>query len=383
MSDYFEIIKSYVKLIINDVNFDDLKIISTRLNGLSNDVYLVTVKTPEKELNQFIFRLFGINHKHVDTPLESHIIRCLSDNALTPKVLFTDKNMYSIEEYIHDASHPTADTLLLPDMLERMFSALLQYSKIDSIFNFLVYRDKIVGDEEILLIKEGYSGFDIKSNIFDVFRKKSYPNAVKNMKVLLNGTYINKETLRKLNKINSYLENFEKLFEIVFPKGSLFVLNHNDVHRLNLLQRKTGDIIVLDHEYACLNLIGYDITNYLVESCWDYTTQEFPYYTFDRNKLNFDLFYKIYSEYLDYFEENFGNLSSYVLNKVRCIHTVEYLHRNICLINLFWFLYSVNYINVENAEDQANFDYLTAALDRMEIFEQSFTQLEEYLKINE
>ena len=47
------------------------------------------------------------------------------------------------------------------------------------------------------------------------------------------------------------------------------------IHRLNILVRGDNDLILLDHEYASLNLIGSDIVNYLIESQFDYTKYNF------------------------------------------------------------------------------------------------------------
>ena len=63
------------------------------------------------------------------------------------------------------------------------------------------------------------------------------------------------------------------------------ILNHNDLHRKNLIIEKTNSkIFVLDHEYAALNLIGIDIANYLNESIFDYC----PKYKCEMDKVDID-----------------------------------------------------------------------------------------------
>jgi hypothetical protein len=384
-------LKQYIVETIKDIDFENLTVHKEKLNGLSNDVYLISVSYNNTLLSQFIFRLFGINHQQSDSVLEKYIITKLSVSGLTPKVLATDDTTYRIEQYI-DAVHPLHTQVLNQNMLDHLTTVLIEYSKISPMYNGVTWVSKLTGDTELLLVRsEGDAGvstnnqlYDIKYSIFDMLMNKTYPQALGNLKSIMGGSgYMYRtETLGKLYRLKDFLDNFKSNFLTVFPKSSLFLLNHNDIHRLNILLKSDGDgLILLDHEYACLNLVGNDIVNYMIETCWDYTLPTFPYYTYKRENFDFNLFYSVYTNYLDKLTEAYkDDLTSYNKKVYEQLYTMPQLLRIICIISSLWTLYSIEYLTPSNLEDETNYDTLGSAVDRLEMFEVAYQQLVKYLK---
>jgi thiamine kinase-like enzyme len=323
------------------------------LNGLSNAIYKVTVyDNMDKSLLEFVFRLFGRISDVLDRGLESMIISSLP--GCTPVIYDTDDKTYRIEEYIDDASELQYHNLFDKCVLKRVINILTSYTKISDIYDYSLNLNR---DEFELNIKSSLVNNNVYSMCIDKMLKKARKNFII-LKDLVDG------------KINNYIENFEFYFNSVFPKTSLFVLNHNDIHRLNILVKKNDDLILLDHEYASLNLIGNDIVNYMIESNFDYDVYNF------RKDMDFCKYYTIYTEFLDNFKESHSETLNDERMKQLFKKTYKYkqMLRIICIISLFWFLYCVIYQNVHYLKSPNNFDFLQHALDRLYIFEKAYDE---------
>jgi thiamine kinase-like enzyme len=379
MSEVHESLKNYLNLTSPNIDLNKITILKEKLNGLSNDVYLISLYEGSSCISKFIFRLFGINHKQCDSLLESHIISTLSLSGITPKVLYLEET-FRVDQYIENAIHPDYEISLKPFMLDQLSNVLLAYSKISPVYNYITYYNKVNCESEILLINsQDGEYYDIKSNIYDFLVKKTYPQAYNNLVSIMSESKerYRSETICKLNRLKEYLDSFKDIFMTVFPKSSLLVLNHNDIHRLNILLQNDR-IVLLDHEYACLNLIGNDIVNYMVETCWDYTLPTFPFYTYKRENFDFNLFYTIYTNYLNKFDTN--ELPWYNKRIFKQLHDMSHFLRIICIISTLWTLYSIEYLTPTNLEDETNYDTLGSAIDRLEMFEISYQQLVKNLK---
>jgi thiamine kinase-like enzyme len=211
-----------------------------------------------------------------------------------------------------------------------------------------------------------------------------YIKAIKNFDEFANkfkkkyNKFLDKEIFSKYDKLQYFIKNYHKLFTEIFPKNGLFVLNHNDVHRLNLLFSENKEkIIILDHEYASLNLIGVDLVNYLIESNFDYTLKEFPFHECYYDEIDFEHYYEIFKDFLNKFEvahsSNFTNEK--YKKKFDKMKSFKYFLKLVCLISLFWLLYSVIYLEFESFSMQKCFDYFTHAMDRIYIFEEAYKKL--------
>src|SRR5262249_24304893 len=141
--------------------------------------------------------------------------------------------------------------------------------------------------------------------------------------------------------------DYREVFSQIFPKQGLLALNHNDVHRLNFLALENDKLMLIDHEYAALNLIGIDIVNYLIETNFNYKVKQFPFFDCT-NDLDYQKMYKIYLNYIDIFEENIKNreeMDEKHKNLFAQCRTKTYFLHLICTISLFCFIYSVIYLN--------------------------------------
>jgi len=160
------------------------------------------------------------------------------------------------------------------------------------------------------------------------------------------------------------------------------ILNHNDVHRLNIMRSNIDkEMMILDHEYAGLNLIGSDIVNYLIEMNFDYTLRVFPYYSFSKEEIDFDWCYEIYMQYVKVFkmnrEDEINSNEEYAM-KFEKIVKYKYFLRLICVVNLFWFLWAMIYFDEEKFQMQNSFDHFSFALDRLFLFNKANDELNSY-----
>jgi thiamine kinase-like enzyme len=338
----------------NNNIYETKTIIFEPLNGLSNAIYKVTVyNKDDKQMLVFVFRLFGRISDVLDRKLESMIINSLP--GYTPVIYDTDDQTYRIEEYIDDASELHYVNLFDQNVLERVYKLITSYTKI---FDIYKYSLDINRDEYELNIQSNI----INNDVYSMCISKMLKKARKNFTVF-----------RDLvdEKITNYIDNFEMYFNSVFPKNSLLVLNHNDIHRLNILVKKNDDLILLDHEYASLNLIGNDIMNYLIESNFDYDKYAF------RTDFEFTKYHDIFTTFLENFTEAHGDTlkDEHVKKLFDKTYKYKYMLRIACIISLFWFVYCVIYFNIQNFNSTGHFNFVQHALDRLFIFEKAYDEI--------
>ena len=179
----------------------------------------------------------------------------------------------------------------------------------------------------------------------------------------------NKKLYLDFEKLDYYMRNYRNIFLEVFPKNGYMVLCHNDIHRLNLIIRENDKkVFLLDHEYACLNLIGNDFANYMNESCYIYEKE----YQFTKENIDFEKYYNLYKLYIKEFINTYkfmNNIEEYkfFLNEIQ---TKKYYLKLHCVINLFWFLYCIIYLDFEKwNKDKENFFYFIHGIHRIYYFE--------------
>ena len=153
--------------------------------------------------------------------------------------------------------------------------------------------------------------------------------------------------------VKNYLENYKKIFNDNFQSKGFLVLNHGDVFRDNILYRaKDEKIFLIDHEYFTLNLLGYDLAFYLVESFIIYD----PELQCEFDKINLDELFTIYKHFINIFiesnklifeKEEFGK------EFLEIIKTKEYFIRLMNDVNLYFFIWTIGNINFENWEKNA------------------------------
>lgn len=282
-------IKKYLYRHMGIENYNDLELSYQKLNGLSNDIYLVKIqnKTTNELIQEIIYRKFGEISDLVDRELEMRIVDNLSNKGVGPKILETDNKTYRIEEFISNAAPMEKSVLKEEEIIERVMHILISYSLISGVYHYNIHSESFTEDYKIkidpAITSNPYMSHErINQNIFDMCVKSMYEKATKNFETFSDkcrknyNKFLKKEIFTKFEKLSHFMKNYHDLFMEVFPKNGLFVLNHNDVHRLNiLLAHDKQKAYLLDHEYAAINLIGVDIVNYLIESNFDYTIKLF------------------------------------------------------------------------------------------------------------
>ena len=360
------------------------------LSTMTNYDYLINIydKTSNEVVNQFIYRKFGKISECVDRELESTIIDQLSEEGVAPKILYKDeKGEYRIEEYIPDSTSIKKDNQFKSDIIEQIIQICVSYSLISCIYRFTVISDGLMDKLSITInsdddLRRKKIDSKIHNNIFDMSLNNLYEKALKSFTIFAEKfkstvEYAANSSLYKdFEKMELFMNNFKFLFMSVFPKKGNMILNHNDLHRKNLIIEKTNSkIFVLDHEYAALNLIGIDIANYLNESIFDYS----PKYKCDMDKIDIYHYYDIYLQYVDKFENANPELNETEKGRELLdeIKTKKYYLNLHGVINAFWVLYCAIYLNYDNYVDEKGFNFLQHGIDRITYFEQIMSLIEE------
>ena len=385
----FETIKSNIRsYILNEKKIQlPEKVIEINLKsvgGLSNTNYVATITntTTNEMIDQILYRKFGEISDVVDRDLETMIINDLSLKGLGPKIYEKDKNgKYRIDEYLSNTSPIQKKDEFAPIVINQINQIVNNYSLIINIYKYHISGENI----NFSIIKDAISKPKrrINNNMFDKCMVEMYNKAILSFNIFSEQfkANINRENNKILyeqfESLEKYMINYKKLFTSIFPKNGFMILCHNDIHRLNLIVRKSDNkLFVLDHEYACLNLVGNDFANYMNESCFIYE----PEYIFTKDLINFDKYYGYYKNYLKVFCENHKFLNGTDDGKkfLKEIQTKKYYLKLHVVINLFWFLYCVIYLNFsEFNKDQKNFFYFQHGIHRIYYIEAAMKAIEE------
>ncbi len=385
----FETIKSNIRSYIINKKKIQLpeKVIEINLKdigGLSNTNYLATItnSTTNEMIDQILYRKFGEISDVVDRDLETMIINDLSLKGLGPKIYEKDKNgKYRIDEYLSNTSPIQKKDEFAPIVINQINQIVNNYSLIINMYKYHISGENI----NFSIIKDAISKPKrrINNNMFDKCMVEMYNKAILSFNIFSEQfkANINRENNKILyeqfESLEKYMINYKKLFTSIFPKSGFMILCHNDIHRLNLIVRKSDNkLFVLDHEYACLNLVGNDFANYMNESCFIYE----PEYIFTKDLINFDKYYGYYKNYLKVFCENHKFLNGTDDGKkfLKEIQTKKYYLKLHVVINLFWFLYCVIYLNFsEFNKDQKNFFYFQHGIHRIYYIEAAMKAIEE------
>ena len=362
----------------------------SKVSEITNTNYLVKITNTDTNQveEQLLYRKFGKISECVDRELESTIIDQLSEEGVAPKILYKDeKGEYRIDEYIPDSTSIKKDSQFKSDIIEQIIQICVSYSLISSIYRFTVISDGLMDKLSITInsdddLRRKKIDSKIHNNIFDMSLNNLYEKALKSFTIFAEKfkstvEYAANSSLYKdFEKMELFMNNFKFLFMSVFPKKGNMILNHNDLHRKNLIIEKTNSkIFVLDHEYAALNLIGIDIANYLNESIFDYS----PKYKSDMDKIDIDHYYDIYLQYVDKFENANPELNETEKGRELLdeIKTKKYYLNLHGVINAFWVLYCAIYLNYDNYVDEKGFNFLQHGIDRITYFEQIMSLIEE------
>ena len=353
------------------------------VGGLSNTNYVATItnKTTNERIGQILYRKFGEISDVVDRDLETMIINDLAQKGLGPKIYEKDPNgKYRIDEYLSNTSPIPKKDEFDPLVLSQINQIVNNYSLIINVYKYNISEDNI----NFTVVKDGLSvpKRRINNNMFDKCMVEMYNKANNAFNIFseeFKKTFSrenNKALYAEFDSFEHYMKDYKKLFTNIFPKSGFMILCHNDIHRLNLICRKSDNkIFVLDHEYACLNLVGNDIANYMNESCYIYE----PEYVFTKDLINFDKYFGFYKNYIKTFCDSHKFLNSTDDGKkfLKEIQTKKYYLKLHVVLNLFWFLYCCIYLNfAEFYKDQKNFFYFQHGIHRIIHIEAAMKDIE-------
>jgi len=366
-----------------------------KLNGLSNDVFLMKILDKNTGLveESCIFRKFGQISEMVDRNLEGRIIEKLSILGLTPEVISTDMKKYRFEKYINDGDVINKYYARSEKFIEKLIEVLVFYTTLSFIHNYKI--DTVPDSPKIdihisNIYHDNFYGLEIAQNMFDLCISKLNKRANENFEIFsekfLKNYHSNgvswiydgltfQEIYARFEKFSFYVKNFKEIFLQVFPSEGLLVLNHNDVHKLNLLACEGKDkIYILDHEYASLNLVGADIVNFLIETNYDYSIKAFPFYEYTPELIDLENYHKIFLKFVEKFIKKQKDLNSTRILDVfdkqfEEIENFDFFLGLIQVISLFWMLYCAVYIDYNTLENKQKFDYFQHAMDRIALFE--------------
>ena len=325
-----------------------------KMESLSNDIYQVIIK--DKKTNKIIleiaYRNFGVIGELVNRKLEEGVITALADFGIGPKIYKTDHKNYRIEEFV------------------KMNKVLVSYSEICPIYKY----ELINGEIKLKKFDEKINfPVETEQNILDLCMKNMYNKGMNSLKKFKDNLekvdFPNKNAIQKeLNYILNFSENLLDTFYSVFPSNGYLTLNHNDTLRLNLLQ-KDDKILIIDHEYGSLNLPGFDIVNYLVESNYDSS----PEYIFVRDDIDFKKYYNIYISFINEFEKSekhsFFIRSIEGQNQLKIFKSFEYFSNLIILDIILWFVFGLIYFDFDKFVKNEGFNYFKYSYDRIVFYE--------------
>ena len=365
-----------------------------QVNDITNDIYEIKIykKTTLELFDKLIYKNFSKISETLNNNLEFPILETQKNS--TSKILFIDpKNSYRIEECISNSKRIKRKYQFQSDIIEQIIQILISYSFVASIFTFTLKCDDHLNSKFKILInalnKEVENDKDkyIKNNFFDMCFKDLYErslNTFKQFGLKFKARCIkctNKTIFEEFQKLEFFMNNFKQLFNAAFPKSGYMIMNHNDFSQRKIILKNEKNINIIQNDFSCHNIIGFDFANYLNESVFNYL----PTYQFNENDLDLDLTYKLYLKFIEKFEEMYSELKNNdkgkeILNEIKSRKYYLNLH---CLINVFWVLHCSLYLNFEKFIQNEGFDYFQHAIDRITLYEKISEKIESEDEENE
>lgn len=374
---------------INNTKFnkDFIEIIKFPLSGISNTIYKVEITnktndshSPRIRINHLFFKVFGRISILVDRELETFLMNKLYHKGFGPEIYDTDAKTYRIEEYLegYKVLHP--HQMLDENILSKMIENFVNLNIIGGEIGY--YLDLISGKSKsdyFKILKDK----DKNTNIINFLLKKMKPLALTSF-YQFKERYVNdplhspeqSDWDKKIKHIEFILTNLDDILYEICPDKGLFVIGHNDSHPLNILINSDhSKAILCDYEYSAYNYIGFDIVNYLIESCYYLSADEFPFYQIYREKLKLLENGEGYYYFLNFFEV-FENNNCEIFKKdtdvkdlLNYSKTKEYFYSMMGISSLLWFTFAVIYYEYDSIKTRSGYDYLFYSLDRLMIYE--------------
>lgn len=368
-----KIVKDYY-ISKSDENKQDIEVDLKRVGGLSNWNYVCTIKDNDKE-TKVIFRKFGEGSDCVDYELETNIIEKLSKEGLGPKILKQNvSKKYRISEFLENTETIPKDKQFSNELINQLQVALSIYNNFSSMYKFEI-KDDIIHTSLCSFENKNNKKLQLQKTIYNQIVDMFLPVAQKRFNIFKEKFFKcdkvcqNSIELDKLKKVEYYLDNIKKLIKEEMGTNGFFILNHNDIHRLNLLIRNSDNkLFIIDNENAFLSLPGHDFANYCNESYFSYE----PEYKTFFNEIDYDKTYLLFSVYINLFinshkEMKQDPLGNRIINQIQTKNYFISLHN---IVNLYWFLWSIIYIDFDAwKKDELAEYYYIHGLDRIKIYE--------------
>lgn len=387
-----------------DLKREDVRIKKYPLSGISNTIYRVEINYIKNniingsgidetcsnltliKIDKIFFKIFGRISVLVDRKLETFIMQQLYELGVGPKIYETDMKTYRIEEYIDNCVVLERELMLneqVHNKVINLFCCLSAFGDFKFYFDYINEQPKKIFFEKLKNeTNTNFVNFTLNKmrplglKSFYKFKEKFMNDLSrlnedsKNIDSISRKSHVDLTTLFRMEYL---LENLEQLLYQICPEQVILVINHNDAHPLNILHDPENKKIVLcDFEYSTYNILGFDIANYLSESLFLLQADEFPFYQYfskrNNEELNEDKYYNIYLRFFDKFEE--ANEKSFIefygfKKIIENCKTKDYYYRLIGLSGLFWFVFSVIYLDYDSYKNKSGYDYFNFAMDRV------------------
>lgn len=227
-----------------------------------------SVKIYQAEPREVLLRLYGPTHSDTDIQLEIFNQRALE--KLGPN-LYGTFNEGCLEEYL------PPEPLNWAELTDNAISAAVA-RKIAAIHKLNVQS-----------LVEEFNWLINKYNHFNDFLEKSVKRAVPKF---------SEDTLESTKLVALFMieidfkPEIEYLSKLFRNSKAPLVFSHNDLHQNNILlltkldkdQDLDDRIVLIDFEYCSYNYRSFDNANHLSEWCFDYNTDEYPYFTYSAER---------------------------------------------------------------------------------------------------
>ena len=361
-------LKQYIKEKYS-INEENISIKLDQIDGMTNKNYHITffdTKEPTKTY-ELLYRKYGEILDSSDHDPELYIMDYFSNLNEGPKILYKSSN-YRIVEYIPNSSIIPLELRYDKKILNDINIILGKYSLISNIYKYSI------NDELKIESFEKYNTDEkrVFPSIFDIYEKMllkardKYDIFNNKFKEYFTNREIDDSMKKMKNKIDYYINNHKKIFFSLFPKKGFFILCHNDCQRWNFLFRNIDeDLMIIDHEYACLCLPGFDLCNYMNENSYYFYND--GKYECKQDEINFGFYY---DQYLKYFDE-FVKLNNDWINKeenkefLELIKSKNYYINLHSITNIFWLLFCIINLDFENEIIKKSDHYLEYGYDRI------------------
>ena len=310
----------------------------------------------------------------------------LSEKGYGPKLLDFDHDneKYRIDEFLVGSRELLYEEIFNEDILENLI-IINKYSQITDIYKYELIKEDNENTKDskkdIKIIQEGNNPFKINNNMYDIVINKVYSSSreifekffidyTNNSQKNVENDILNENNI---NKIKELLNNFKNLFSSFFNTKGYFVLNHHDLYQVNiLLNHQTRKMYLIDNEFACLSMIGFDIIWYLLMSLFKY----YPNYEYYPNLMNYDKFYEIFIRYLECFEKENSLWINENEERKKYIETLKkekYFCELLCIVNLYSFIFSLADLQFEEEFIKKTIPpFFSNVLNRIQLFEYSY-----------